>query len=133
MSVIKETDSLAGFVRNTMEEKNLTLRDVERNSGKTITHSYVNKIKNGISTNPSSSTLRALARGLKVDEEKLFAIARGQNLNSEEDVERIELEAMYRKRKNLSPARKEAFRRILDMVDRELDRLYEEEQKEAMQ
>lgn len=133
MSVIKETDSLAGFVRKTMEEKNLTLRDVERNSGKTITHSYVNKIKNGISTNPSSSTLRALARGLKVDEEKVFAIARGQKLISEEDIDRIELEAMYRKRKNLSPARKEAFRRILDMVDRELDRLYEEEQKETMQ
>jgi hypothetical protein len=48
--------------------------------------------------------------------------------SDEEDIERLELEAMYRKRRRLSAERKEAFRRILDMVDRELDRLIEEEE-----
>ena len=50
--------------------------------------------------------------------------------SDDEDTERTELETMYRKRKNLSPARREAFARILDMVDRELDRLHEEEMRE---
>lgn len=45
---------------------------------------------------------------------------------ADDDAERIELMTMYSKRRKLTPAKKEAFRRILDMVDRELDRLYEE-------
>lgn len=66
----------------------------------------------------------------KLEDALLAARIAPENLLVDDgDVERVELEAMYRKRKRLSAARKEAFKRILDMVDRELDRLLEEEQK----
>lgn len=47
-------------------------------------------------------------------------------LSDDEKFERTEIMAMYSKRRKLTPAKKEAFNRILDMVERELDKLYEE-------
>ncbi|HEX8287867.1 MAG TPA: helix-turn-helix transcriptional regulator [Pyrinomonadaceae bacterium] len=126
MSVIQDTETLAGFVSKAMKEKDLTARDVEEKSGGNISHSYVNKIKNGDAKNPSPASLKALAKGLDEPEEIIFAIVRGV-MPDEDEIERIEIEAMYKKRKNLSPAKKEAFRRLLDMVDRELDRMMDEE------
>lgn len=127
----KNSEKLSDFVKRIRREKRLSVLDVERisrqNQSKGISNGYVSQIENNYISNVSPDKLQALAKGLGEDEELVFAIARGQNLNSENDIERIELEAMYRKRRNLSAARKEAFKRILDMVDRELDRLYEEE------
>lgn len=120
---------ISDFVRETIRDKGLSYRKVAANSGGLITHSTVSDVINERVSNLSSKTIEGLAKGLGVPEEKIFAFVRGENLSTS-DVERIEIEAMYRKRKSLSPARKEAFKRILDMVDRELDRLYEEEQKE---
>lgn len=121
-----EAETVQEYVTRIIKEKNLSTYDVERNSGGAIKQSYVSKVVNGYLTDLPVSKLQSLALGLKVDEEELIAIARGQKI-SNEDLERIELEAMYRKGRKLSPARKDTFRRILDMVDRELDRLYEEE------
>lgn len=83
VSVIKETKTLAEFVSRIMNEKNLTARDVESKSGFNITHSYVNKIKNGDAKNPSSPKLQALAKGLDQPEEIIFAIVRGKKADSE--------------------------------------------------
>lgn len=125
--VVDNAETIGEFSQRIRFEKNLSVAEVRAKSGNKISPSYISKLENEPFVNPSAPKLQALAKGLGEDEELVFAIARGQNLNSENDVERIELEAMYRKRRNLSPARKEAFKRILDMVDRELDRLYEEE------
>jgi transcriptional regulator with XRE-family HTH domain len=81
MSVIQDTKSLAEFVRNVMENKRLSAREVERKSGNTITHSYVNKIKNGDAKNPSPALLQALAKGIDEPEEIIFALIRGKNID----------------------------------------------------
>lgn len=125
----QKPETLAEYLTRLMEEKNLSGYDIERITKKGITQSYVNRLKNGDNTNPSIDAIKALAKGLSVPEEQLSAIALGYKL-SDDDIERIELDAMYRKRKKLSPKRKDEFRNILQMVDRELDRLYEEELKE---
>lgn len=70
---------LSDFVRKTMKAKGLTTRDVERGSKNNITHSYINKIKNGHVKNPSANILQALATGLSESPEILFALARGKS------------------------------------------------------
>lgn len=130
---MQDLEGLAKFVRQKMDELNLNSYEVAQratNKGFKIVHGTVWNVLNQNTKEVKDRTLISLAKGLNVDEEQIFAIARGQSQITDEDIERIELEAMYRKRRNLSPAQKEAFRRILDMVDRELDRMYEEEQKE---
>lgn len=128
-SVMQET--LGDFVKRIRNEKRLSIDEVWKRSGKNISTSYINKIENEPNVNPSFSKLQALATGLGITEAEILQVV-GMEM-SIDDAERVELEAMYRKRKRLSPARREAFRRILDMADRELDRLYEEEQRESQE
>lgn len=92
MSVTKETQTLSVFVRKVMESKGLTARKVEEKSGNLISHSYVNKIKNGDSTNPSPSHLQALAKGLGESEELIFALVRGEKVKEQSVSLRIKAE-----------------------------------------
>ncbi len=70
-------ESLADFVRRVRQEQSLSLVEVERRSGHSIGRTHINRIENGEQTNPSPRKLQALARGLGVTEEELFAHARG--------------------------------------------------------
>ena len=69
--------ALSEYVARVMDEKDLTPAEVSRMSGGEITGAYVRGLANGSSSNPSVSKLKALARGLDVDEDNLFKIARG--------------------------------------------------------
>ena len=70
-------ESLAQYVSRIRHEKGLSLTQVQARSGDTIASSYVSRIENGWVKNPSAAKLCALARGLGVSEDELFAIARG--------------------------------------------------------
>lgn len=74
-------DDLAEFVRRKMEEQNLSTYDVARQSGGVITHAAVWGILNSQSKDVKVGTLRALAKGLKVSEDEIFAVIRGKSLN----------------------------------------------------
>jgi transcriptional regulator with XRE-family HTH domain len=79
-SKVEGPESLADFVRRVRNERGLSLLDVERQSARTgekIAGSYVSRIENGLSANPSKNKLMALARGLGVSNEELFAVVRG--------------------------------------------------------
>jgi transcriptional regulator with XRE-family HTH domain len=69
--------ALSEYVALVMEEKGLAPADVSRMAGGEITGAYVRGLASGSSSNPSVSKLKALARGLDVDEDNLFRIARG--------------------------------------------------------
>jgi len=60
-----------------MTEKALRPKDVEIRSGNKIDDAYVLKILQGKSKYPSVIKLQALAKGLGVDEDELFKVARG--------------------------------------------------------
>lgn len=123
MGVIQET-SLADFVRSTMEKKGLTARAVEVNSSGAITHSYINKIKNGDSRNPSPAKLQGLAAGLGIPEETVFAITRGKVPNRQA-VLRERFEVLTKKLDALPRAQKEHINLLIETVEREVDRLTE--------
>lgn len=71
-------EKLADFVRRTRNEKRLSTPDVERLSNFRITDGYVSRIENNGVKNVSPEKLSALAKGLGVTEEELFAVVRGK-------------------------------------------------------
>ncbi len=57
---------LAGFVKSLRERKDLSLKQVARNSHGRIADSHVSRIENGFSTNVTVDKIEALADGLQI-------------------------------------------------------------------
>lgn len=68
---------LSRYVRRTMKQKGLTLRDIEVRSEGRITDGYVADILRGAANNPSAEKIKALASGLGVDAHALFDVICG--------------------------------------------------------
>jgi hypothetical protein len=71
---------LSEYVKRIMQEKNLGVRDVERNSaeaGMKIAASHISKVSTGVITNLTADKIVGLALGLKVDPQDLFAAISG--------------------------------------------------------
>jgi transcriptional regulator with XRE-family HTH domain len=68
-------ERLSRYVKKIMEEKHLTIRDVEIRSGGGIADAYVNQIINGKVKTPSAVKLAALAKGLGVSAFDVFSEA----------------------------------------------------------
>lgn len=130
MRVSKDTKTLADFVREVMEKKNLTARKVQENSGGRITYSYVNKIKNGEAKKLSATTQEALARGLGVTTQEIFDLLRGKSLNGA----RIENERFFNLSEDyarLSPEDKREIEVLFRALEREVSERISPEQLEA--
>src|SRR5919107_5307455 len=100
----KSPENLSDFVRRVRGEKGLSTLDVERNSGNRITDGYVSQIENGYVKNVSPEKLQALARGLAVSEDEIFAVARGAKTVGEMPLDEVRVLQFYRE---LPPERKE--------------------------
>lgn len=74
--VKKRADGLAMYVARVLREKRRSLYDVQVMSGWKITGAYVSSIVRGRARNLSVDKLQALARGLGVDEDEIFRVAR---------------------------------------------------------
>jgi transcriptional regulator with XRE-family HTH domain len=123
MSVLQETVNLSDFVRQVMQAKSLTTRDVEKASGKAITHSYVNKIKNGDAKNLSTAILQGLAKGLGVSEEEIFSIVRGKEREPDTKINNT-FELLSLKFSGIKSSKNRARAEVLvEMLDRELERM----------
>lgn len=78
MNTLRE--NLSDYVRRVINERGLNYREVSRRSGGAISHATVGDIVNGVPRNYGTETLRALAKGLSVSEDEIFAVARGKPL-----------------------------------------------------
>lgn len=80
----RSLESLGEYVRRVRTDKNLSTTDVEtasrRGGAKGISDAYVTRIENGQVTNVSPAKLEALAQGLGVNSEELYARVRGKPL-----------------------------------------------------
>ena len=72
-----ERESLDQYVSRMLREKGLTFADVHRRAGGEISKGYVCDISNGGTASLTVRKLQALARGLDVPEDEIFAVARG--------------------------------------------------------
>jgi len=107
-------ESLGQFVRRIRTEKNLSCMDVSKQSakkGRRIAGSYVNRIENDPKLNPTAVALNALANGLGVPAEEVFARAVGFAPEGESS-EEIELLARFRE---LSPERRDDLLSLIDL------------------
>lgn len=118
-------ESLADFVRRVRSEKGFSLSDVRRNSGLQIANSYVSRIENGEVTNVTPEKLKALAKGLQVSEDEIFAIVRGKPLNETEAVD-AEMAHFASRVKKLTPQQRRDFQIAWRMANDLLDRLEKE-------
>lgn len=82
----KKQETLAEFIKRVRDERKLSIIDVEvqsRKGGrKGISNGYLSQIENGFYINVSTNKLKAIALGLGVTEEEIFAVARGSRPKS---------------------------------------------------
>jgi len=78
MNKSKRND-LGRYIQRILQQKKLTLREVERKADGQITNSYISKMLNGTVTNLTVEKIAALARGLGVDGREIFDIAYGES------------------------------------------------------
>ena len=79
-------NSLADYVRRVRREKAVSTMSVSKKSGGAISDGYVSRIENSQVKNVSLEKLRALAKGLDVSEEEVFAVARGHTSPADENI-----------------------------------------------
>jgi transcriptional regulator with XRE-family HTH domain len=89
-------ETLADYVSRIRQEKRLSLNDVVRQSGNQIANSHVSRIENGFTTNVTTDKLRALAKGLGVPEEEIFAVARGKSVTGDLQLDELKLLEYFR-------------------------------------
>jgi transcriptional regulator with XRE-family HTH domain len=89
-------ESLADYVRRLRSEKRLSLAEVSKLSGGQITRSHISRVENGELTNIGLDKLRALAKGLGVHEEELFAVARGKSVSGDLQLDELKLIEYFR-------------------------------------
>jgi transcriptional regulator with XRE-family HTH domain len=91
-------EDLAAYVQRIRHEKGLSQREVQAQSGKKISKGYIGQIENrevlGHSVTPQK--LRALAKGLGVAEDEVFAKARGVEQVGGLNVDELSLLEYYR-------------------------------------
>jgi transcriptional regulator with XRE-family HTH domain len=93
----EKREDLADFVKRTRKEKGLSLADVARRSGGEIAKSTISQIENRYGLNVTKDSLKALAIGLGVPEEAVFAVARGATNVSVEEFKQSVFYELYQK------------------------------------
>jgi transcriptional regulator with XRE-family HTH domain len=114
-------DRLSDYVREVIKQKRLNYREVARRSRGQISHSTIGDIINRRTRNVKADTLVALARGLKVPQEELLAIAFGTKAE-DNDFERSYFARLYNKSKKLQGKDRTFIQECLEVLEREIDR-----------
>ncbi len=114
------TESLSRFVRRILDERRLALSDVELRAAGEITDGHVANILAGDTSNLRIQTLEALARGLGVAEERLFAITRG--LPGDYQFQENDFVSLFRRYDALSEAHRGETDTLMETVSREIER-----------
>jgi transcriptional regulator with XRE-family HTH domain len=123
-------ETLSDYVRLKLIENDLTTRDVEArsaSSGEKITQSYVSQIVSGTARNLTLAKLRALARGLGVPIEEVISRAYGETYEDDLAFAKSRFAEVYYKFEELSDENKENALYLLEILDREVERLYKKE------
>lgn len=94
--VSAEQEHLPDYVRRVMSEKALNYREVARRSGGVISHTTVFDVVNQRTKDVKTETLTALAKGLGVSEDEIFAVARGMATAGELPLDEVRVLEFYR-------------------------------------
>jgi transcriptional regulator with XRE-family HTH domain len=129
-SIFSGEETLSDYVRLKLIQNDLTTRDVEERSssgGEKITQSYVSQIVSGTAKNLTLTKLRALARGLGVPVEEVISRAYGGTHQDDPAFTESRFADLYYKFEKLSDEHKQNILYLLDILDREIERLRKQE------
>lgn len=113
-----------------MEEKNLSTYDVARRSGNLITHQTVWSLLNAQGKDVKVGTLKALAKGLGVSEDEIFAVARGITTVANSDFKNWKFASLFEDAQQLTPEQMREFEILMEIARREVQRMIEEQEKD---
>lgn len=80
-----KVETLGEYVKRILEEKHLTMYDVEVRSERRIADAYVANVLTGVAKNLTVDKLKALAVGIGEPEDDVFKVARGLPLDRAEE------------------------------------------------
>lgn len=123
-------EDLADYVKRIRREKGLSLKEVVLRSEGRISNGYISQIENRYYINPTRDKLTALAKGLGVSEDDVFAVARGKSLDESETVD-AEMALFASRVKKLTPQQRRDFQIAWQMAKDYLDRLEREKERNA--
>jgi transcriptional regulator with XRE-family HTH domain len=126
---MQKPETLAEFVRRIRNEKRLSLNDVQRQSGNQIANSYVSRIENGIVKNVTPEKLKALAKGLQISEEEIFAVVRGKSPADDPDYKNWKFASLFDDAQKLTPEQMKEFEHLMEITRREVQRMLQEHAK----
>jgi transcriptional regulator with XRE-family HTH domain len=114
-------ESLDRYVARVIKEKGLTLAEVRRRAGGEISTAYICEISHGSLTSLTIKKLQALARGLGVLEDEIFAVARGAAPPNNDEFYESRFAALFAEYQQLAEADKKVVRVLLEAVEREIE------------
>jgi len=128
-AVSTEQETFSDFVRRVANEKGLSQREVARRGG--ISSPSISDIISGKTREVKASTIAALARGLGIPDEEVYAAYRGKSGDPNFDKNRFGQMSLKfdRALKLVAPDSRVNIEALVDLLDRELDRILEEEQR----
>ncbi|HWW74720.1 MAG TPA: helix-turn-helix transcriptional regulator [Pyrinomonadaceae bacterium] len=112
-----------------MEGKNLSTYDVARRSGNLITHQTVWSLLNAQGKDVKVGTLKALAKGLGVQEDEIFAVARGITPVDNPDYKNWKFASLFDDAQQLTPEQMREFEILMEIARREVQRMIQEQEK----
>jgi transcriptional regulator with XRE-family HTH domain len=119
-------ETLQEYVRRLMYEKNLSGYDIARQSGNQIHQTSVSRLINRQGSNPTITTLKALAKGLGVPEHEIMTVARGHAKKTNIVHERLAaIDFAY---DGMPRQKKEKAEYLIEMLEREIDRMKTEKE-----
>jgi transcriptional regulator with XRE-family HTH domain len=128
--VSTEHESLSDYLRRVIKEKNLRYRQISERSGGGVSPSTISDIISGRTKEIKSGTISALAKGIGVPEEEVFAVVRGRSIDKN-GFEESEFALMYDDVSKLTPQQRRDFKIAWEMAKDALRRIKRESNKES--
>lgn len=125
----KSKEDLADYVRRIRQEKGLSVQEVEnaaRRAGLKISRSYVSQIENRYILSVTATKLQALAKGLGVSEDEIFAVARGKSPEDDPDYKNWKFASLFDDAQKLTPEQMKEFEHLMEITRREVQRMLQE-------
>lgn len=122
------TEDFADYVRRVRGAKGLSLVDVESRSGGRISRGYVSQIENRhvLGSRVTPDKLRALAIGLGVSEDEVFAVARGKSPSDDPNFNKSRFAELALKFDQLPADKRIDVEALINLLDREIERISKE-------
>lgn len=130
--VSTERESFADYLRRLISEKNLRYRQVAERSGGLISHAAISDIISGKTREVKASTITALAKGLGVTEEEVFAAYSGKKpVTDSPEYKNWRYAALFDDSQKLTPEQMTKFETIMEIARREVERMLQEQANES--